>query len=368
MNMNLVELAEALKEINTQTSSYASKAINLAVTVRNWIYGYYIQEYELNGNDRAKYGEKVISTLSEMLSAQNVQSCSRRQLHICRKFYIAYPSIMQTSFAQFERIFSKNLLQKIVQTPSAQFEEASKLAVSSTNLLNSLSFSHFVELLKTEGSLKRVFYEMECVKGNWSVIELRRQINSLYYERSALSKNKDKLSEIAHSDAQPYKPLDVIRDPYVFEFLGIKSHEVVLESKLADELRNKLQNFLMELGRGFCFEARNKRILIGDEYFFVDLVFYHRILKCHVLIELKTDKFNHSYMGQLNTYVKYFKKFEMQPGDNPPIGILLCTEKNNALVEFAMDESVSNIFVSKYKLELPTENEMKKFIEEQLKK
>ncbi len=148
--------------------------------------------------------------------------------------------------------------------------------------------------------------------------------------------------------------------------MGIKSHEVTLESKLTDELLDKLQGFLLELGKGFCFEARNKRILIGDEYFFMDLVFYHRVLKCNVIIELKTEKFNHEHLGQLNTYVKYFKKHEMHEGDNPPIGILLCTEKNNALVEFAMDESTNNIFVSKYKVELPTKIEMKKFIEEQM--
>ena len=223
-----------------------------------------------------------------------------------------------------------------------------------------------MELLKLDEPLKRTFYEIECIKGNWSVKELRRQINSLYYERSALSTNKQKLSDITHAASEAYQPNTIIRDPYVFEFLGVKTHEVILESEISDAVLDKLQNFLLELGRGFCFEARNKRILIGEKYYFVDLVFYHRILKCHVLIELKAKEFNHENIGQLNTYVRYFKRHEMQPGDNPPIGILLCTDKDEMLIEYAMDETTNNIFVSKYKLELPTEAEIKKFIDQAL--
>ncbi len=158
-----------------------------------------------------------------------------------------------------------------------------------------------------------------------------------------------------------------IRDPYIFEFLGIKSREVMGESELEDSLLDGLQDFLLELGHGFCFEARQKRILIGDEYFFVDLVFYHRILKCHVLIELKVDNFSHENIGQLNTYVNWYLKNEMSEGDNPPIGILLCTKKNNALVEYALAGMDNNLFVSKYQLELPEKEEMQKFLEEQIK-
>lgn len=366
MSMNLAELANVLKDINSQTVNYAAKSINLAVTLRNWVFGYYIKEYELNGEDRAKYGEKVIASLSELLTSMGVEAASTRQLHVCRQFYIAYPSIVQTVSAQLEKVLTKDLPYKIVQIPSAQSQSPPELGVPADKLLNSLSFSHFVELLKLDTPLKRSFYEIECIKGGWSVKELKRQINSLYYERSALSINKQKLSDLTHAESETYQPASIIRDPYVFEFLGVKSHEVILESKLGDALLDKLQNFLTELGKGFCFEARNKRILIGDEYFFIDLVFYHRILKCHVLIELKTTKFTHENIGQLNTYVRYFKRNEMHSGDNPPIGILLCTDKNEALVEYAMDESTNNIFVSKYKLELPTEEEIKQFIEQAL--
>ena len=162
-------------------------------------------------------------------------------------------------------------------------------------------------------------------------------------------------------------PQDIIRDPYVFEFLDIKPSEIIFESKLADHLINKLQKFLLELGKGFCFEARNKRLLIGDEFFFVDLVFYHRILKCHVIIELKIDKFNHENIGQLNTYVSWYRKNMMAEDDNPPIGILLCTAKDHALVEYALAGMDDHLFVSKYQLELPKKEEMQKFIEEKLR-
>ena len=213
---------------------------------------------------------------------------------------------------------------------------------------------------------KRTFYEMECIQGNWSVRELRRQIHSLYYERSGLSTNKQKLSELAQQCAERAVPALSVRDPYIFEFLGLTPQEVMSESHLEDNLLNKIEAFLLELGHGFCFEARQKRILIGDGYYFVDLVFFHRILKCHVLVELKLAEFSHENIGQLNTYVSWYRKNMMTEGDNPPIGILLCTQKDHALVEYALAGIDNEIFVSKYLLELPKKEEMQRFIEAQL--
>ncbi len=205
-------------------------------------------------------------------------------------------------------------------------------------LIHRLSFTHLSELIEIPDDTQRRFYEIECIRGNWSVRELRRQIDSLYYQRSGLSKNKAKLSAATQAKAEILQPSQIIRDPYIFEFLGLRSRDVMGETDLEDALLDRLQDFLLEMGHGFCFEARQKRILIGDEHFFVDLVFYHRVLKCHVLVELKTAAFSHEYLGQLNTYVGYFKKHEMTPGDQPPIGILLCTRKNEALVEFALGD------------------------------
>ncbi len=200
---------------------------------------------------------------------------------------------------------------------------------------------------------------------------MRRQIASLYFERSALSRDREKLARLTHAGAgtgaDAAEPQFTIRDPYVFEFLGLKSREVMSESHLEDQLLDRLQDFLLELGHGFCFEARQKRILIGDSHFFIDLVFYHRILKCHVLIELKLEEFNHENIGQLNTYVSWYAKNMRADGDNPPIGILLCTQKEHALVEYALAGMDNQLFVSKYQLHLPRPEDLQRQLERTLR-
>jgi len=248
-----------------------------------------------------------------------------------------------------------------VRTPSAQ------LQLDPGKLLSHLSYSHFELLVEIDDPLKRTFYEVECLRGNWSVRELKRQVASLYFERSGLSKDKKKLAELVRKGIVTETSALDIRDPYVFEFLGLKPKEVMGESDLEDSLLDKLQDFLLELGRGFCFEARQKRILIGGKYYFVDLVFYHRILRCHVLIELKVDEFTHEHLGQLNTYVSWYRENEMAEGDNPPLGILLCTQKNHALVKYALAGIGNRLFVSRYQLELPKKEEIERFLEAELK-
>lgn len=234
-------------------------------------------------------------------------------------------------------------------------------------LITRLSFTHLSELIEIDDDVKRAFYEVECIRGNGSVRELKRQIHGLYYERSGLSTNKDKLSEFTHSLSETTNPEGIIRDPYVFEFLGLTPREVMSESHLEDQLLDKLQEFLLELGHGFCFEGRQKRILIGDTSYYVDLVFYHRILKCHVLVELKLAEFSHENIGQLNTYVSWYQANMMTEGDNPPVGILLCTHKDHALVEYALAGMDNNLFVSRYLLELPNKEEMQRFIANQMR-
>ena len=233
---------------------------------------------------------------------------------------------------------------------------------NSHNRLTRLSYNHFVQLTKVSDETARRFYETECMRGNWSVRELKRQIASMYYERTALSTKPERLSQATQSQAEQDSLRLSIRDPYVFDFLGLKPMEVVSERSLEEALIGKLQDFLLELGRGFCFEARQKRLLIGDEYFTVDLVFYHRLLKCHVLIDLKDEAFSHENIGQLNSYVAYYQKHEMAEGDNPPIGILLCTQKNNELVEYALAGMNQHLFVSQYLLNLPDREAMAEFI------
>ena len=356
-DLTLDVLASSIRQLHEQLSNSAKHAVNVALTLRNWLIGYYISEYELHGADRAKYGEKVVAKLAGMLG--DLPNCHKRQLYEYLTFYRTWPQIVPTVSALLTSKDSSSHFPVKVPTVSALLQKADK------SLLTRLSFSMFKELIYVEDATARQFYETECIKGNWSVRELKRQIGSLFYERTALSTNKAGMVEIANAKAEQDSLSMTIRDPYVFDFLGLKTKELVSERQLEDSLLDKLQDFLLELGRGFCFEAKQKRLLIGDEYFDVDLVFYHRILKCHVLIELKDEPFSHENIGQLNTYVSYYQKNEMAEGDNPPIGILLCTKKNNELVEYALAGMNQRLFVSKYQLALPTKEDMEDFLRRQ---
>ena len=354
---DLAGLVAAIKEVHESVAAQASRAVNISLTLRNWLIGAYIAEYELHGADRANYGDRLLGELSQELRKYEISNTGRRQLYNYLAFYRTYPQIVRTVPAQFQYLLPEPTDDRKMRTASAQ------LGVPPEKLVSSLSYSHLELLVAIDDDLKRAFYEIECIRGNWSVRELKRQIAGLYYERSGLSRNKEKLAALVQSMAQRSEPQLAIRDPYVFEFLGLKPAEVMGESELEDQLLDNLQAFLLELGHGFCFEARQKRILIGDTYYFVDLVFYHRILKCHVLIELKVDAFSHEHLGQLNTYVSWYKKNVMAEGDNPPVGILLCTQKDHALVEYALAGMDNQLFVSRYQLNLPRKEEMQRFLE-----
>lgn len=345
----------SIKDIHDSLKQQSLKAVNRGLVLRNWIIGHYIAEYELNGADRAAYGDKVLDELAKNL--KSVSNCNKRQLYRYLQFYKIYPEIASALSPQFK----KYLPQEIVGTVSPQ------LPIKGYSVIETLSYSHLELLAGMEDETKRRFYEVECIRGNWSVRELERQITSLYYERSGLSLNKNKLSAQVNKNALTDRPEMIIRDPYVFEFIGLKAQETMSESQLEDQLIENVENFLLELGNGFCFEARQKRIIIGDENFFIDLVFYHRLLKCHVLVELKVDKFNHENIGQLNSYVSWYKKNMTAHGDNPPVGLLLCTDKNHALVEYVLAGMDNNLFVSKYMLELPKKEDIESFIEKKIK-
>ena len=351
--------------------------MNLSLTLRNWLIGFYIAEYEQKGTDRAEYGARLLENLSSRLGETGMDGTAPRSLRQYRQFYLIYPGIWQTPSAKsLQNLIPSSIRQTLpAKSPSDSADTGSQIAPTTSaqfgmpaaKLIQKLSFSHFAELIAIDDSIKRAFYEIECIRGNWSVRELKRQINSLYYERSGLSKDKTKLEELTQKGAETAEPKLAIRDPYIFEFLGLKPKEVMSESHLEEQLLDKLQEFLLELGHGFCFEARQKRILIGDTHNFVDLVFYHRVLKCHVLVELKLEQFSHESIGQLNTYVSWYKKNTMTEGDNPPIGILLCTHRDRALVEYALAGMDNGLFVSKYQLELPKKEEMQRFIEEKVR-
>jgi predicted nuclease of restriction endonuclease-like (RecB) superfamily len=360
--MNFTELVHTIQQTHDYLNEKALSAVNQSLTIRNWLFGFYIVEYEQKGKDRAKYGQQLLKTIASKTS-KHIKGINDRYLRDCRQFYNTYPQIITI-------INNLSLPKDIWRSATPKLKTSKKTEPSGINpeiIISRLSYTHILELTKESEPLKRLFYEIQTIKGNWSVRELERQRGSLLYERTGLSKDKEKLIEITNNKAAVLTPSDVIRDPYIFEFLGLKEKEVLEEGKLESALLDHLQQFLLELGKGFCFEHRQKRILIDDDYYRIDLVFYHRILKCHVLIDLKTRKFNHADAGQMNMYLNYYKDKETIASDHPPIGIILCTEKGESVVKYATT-SDNQMFVSKYKLALPTEKELKEFMEKDMKK
>ncbi len=321
----------SIRQVHQECAAQASRAVNISLTWRNWLIGAHIHHYELRGADRAGYGDRLLAALSDALSGRGASNSGRRQLYGYLAFYRAYPQIVRTVSAPFAALQPSPPGGEKVRTVSALSPDLP--ATDPDLLVSRLSYSHLEQLVELDDAVQRVFYETEALRGHWSVRELKRQIATQYYQRSGLSTDPATLSSRAHAAAERATPQHVIRDPYVFEFLGLKAQETMTEGLLEDALLDRLQAFLLELGHGFCFEARQKRLLIGGEHFFVDLVFYHRVLKCHVLIELRNDAFRHEHLGQLqlNSYVRYYRRHEMSDGDQPPIGILLCTRKNAEL-------------------------------------
>ena len=340
-------LSELVLQLHDSAYSATVKAINRFATIRNYVIGFYIVEYEQHGNDRAKYGDRLLKRLAESINKRGI---NETLLTNSRKFYLTYPQI-------------KDYLTAISPTTSEKSAEKSptlsdKFITPATELVSMLSFSHIVEILTVVDPLARFFYETECIRCCWNVKELRRQISTNLYFRAGVSKNPQLLIDRTEKNNLPAL---TIRDPFSFEFLGLRP-EAFTENDLENALIGHLQEFLLEMGKGFCFEARQKRMIIDDEYYFADLVFYNRILHCNVIIELKDDEFRHADLSQLNAYVSYFRENEMNPGDNPPVGILLCTRKGDKMVEYALAGMDNNLFVSTYMLSLPDKKTLQDFL------
>ena len=295
--------------------------INNTIVQSYWSIGKEIIEEEQRGQLRAEYGKSIINNLSERLTEQYGMNFNSRNLRFMRQFYKVYPNWN---------------------------------AVSSE-----LSWTHYRFLIRIDDPVKRSFYEIECANNNWSTRELDRQINSLLFERLALSKDKESVLSLAKKGQQLATPDDLVKDPYVLEFLGLPQSERLLERDLESALIEHLQHFLLELGKGFSFVARQKRITMDVEHFYIDLVFYNYILKCFVLIDLKVGRLTHQDLGQMQMYVNYYRKEMMADDDNPPIGIVLCADKSEAVVKYTLPEGNKHIFASRYKLYLPTEDELK---------
>lgn len=345
-NFSFEHLSDLVLQLHESTFSATVKAINRLATIRNYVIGFYIVEYEQHGNDRAKYGERLLYQLAKKV---NKRGLNETLLKNCRRFYLVYPLI-------------KNYLQKSPTASdfSTQISPTAseKFVTAPEKIISQLSFSHIVEIITIDDPLERFFYETECMNCCWSVKELRRQISINLFFRAGISQKPELLLARTQTNAAPAL---TIKDPFAFEFLGLRP-EAFTENDLENALIGNLQEFLLEMGKGFCFEARQKRMIIDDEYYFADLVFYNRILHCNVIIELKDDEFRHADLSQLNAYVSYFRENEMHAGDNPPVGILLCTRKGEKMVEYALAGMDNKLFVSTYMLSLPDKKTLQEFL------
>ena len=330
---------EIKKDVYAEISSLLKEArksivsnINTTMTKTYFLIGKRIVEEEQNGNERAEYGEKLIKNLSKKLTEEFGKGFSKRNLWQMKQFYLAYSK---------------------VQTVSAQFK---------------LSWSHYLILMRMENIEERNFYEIESIQNNWSLRELRRQIDSALYERLVLSRDKEKVKELAFKGQVIEKPEDVVKDPYILEFLGLEEQNNYSENKLETEIINNLEKFLLELGKGFTFVGRQVRFTFDEKHFRVDLVFYNRILKCFVLIDLKIGEVTHQDLGQMQMYVNYYDRYVRLPDENKSIGIIICREKNDTLVRLTLPEDNNQIFASKYMTVLPSKEEFKKILDKNLSK
>lgn len=370
--MNDIQLREdALFERISALIDLARKRVKTTIdTTMVYTYygvGHYIVEDEQHGEQRAQYGQAVLKNLSARLTDKYGEGWSVETLDRCRKFYRVYSSrgissTVQTKLKIVDSVddFDKdvnNISEKDKQclpnSDNQSPEISETLSRKSENSLSfTLSWSHYLILMRINDPDARNFYEIECAQQQWSVRQLSRQVGSSLYERLALSRDKNEVMRLATEGQTIEKPSDIIKDPLTLEFLGLKPDVSYSESKLENAIISKMQQFLLELGKGFLFEARQKRFTFDEQHFYVDLVFYNRLLQCYVLIDLKTDKLTHQDLGQMQMYVNYYDRYVKQDFEKPTVGILLCERKNDALVELTLPKD-ANIYASAYQLYLP---------------
>ncbi len=356
---NTRELISELRELIRAARHLAARSVNTVQVLTNFEIGRRIVEFEQQGAARAEYGKNLLKKLSRELTAEFGRGFSHRNLDYMRKFYLLYRKrameILQTESAKISRqdeaahgeLSPGGAIARISQTLSAKFSTPFRL-----------SWSHYIFLIGIKNPEERNFYEIEATVQNWSLRELKQQYNSGLYERLALSRDKDGISKLAREGQIISRPEDMLKEPYVLEFLGLEEKERYSESDLETAIIDKIEQFLLELGKGFLFEARQKRFTFDEEHFFIDLVFYNRLLRCYVLVDLKIGKLRHQDIGQMQMYVNYFDRFVKLTDENPTVGIILCKQKNDALVEITLPKD-ANIHAREYQLYLPDKEELR---------
>ena len=399
-----VPFYERIREILESARTNVARTVNTTQVVSNWLIGREIFEEEQRGQGRADYGARLVADLSTRLQADYGNGYSLRNLQLFRDFYRTYPQFLGSNIAHAVRAQSSQQMAStdsaIAHALRAQLAEQvfngpldaaeilyapRKVSVPSTShsrirhtargeswqpgqLHPNLSWTHYRTLLRADLAEARAFYEIESIQNNWTARELERQINSLLFERLAKSKDKKGLMKLATKGQEITKPADIFKDPVVIEFLGLPESPKLVESDLETALLDNLQAFLLELGKGFAFISRQERLTLEGDHFYIDLVFYHVILKCYILIDLKVGKLTHSDLGQLQLYVNYFNEERRTPGDNPTLGLILCTDKNDAVVKYTLGpQGEAQIFASRYQLHLPTEDELRQEVRRELR-
>lgn len=370
--MTTSDLPSRIDGILGSARQHSARSVNSAQVLANWLVGREIVNEEQQGNERAVYGENVIPTLAKKLKSRGTKGYGATNLRLCRQFHLEYPHLSDGPISHALRDQFKILSapsESIHHTPcdeshnnhnnsDLQIHHALRDEFKSGHFTPDLSWSHYRFLLKASNPAARSFYEIEALRHSWSARELDRQINSLLFERLAKSRDKEGLLRLANQGLRPQLPTDIFKDPIIIEFLGLPESEKLVESDLENALVSQLQSFLLELGSGFAFLARQQRLTLDGDHFYIDLVFYHTILKCHVIIDLKIGKLTHQDLGQLQLYVNYYDRERRAPDDNPTLGLILCTDKNDAVVQYTLAEDQQAIFTSRYQLHLPTEEQL----------
>ncbi|MEY8377691.1 PDDEXK nuclease domain-containing protein [Lachnospiraceae bacterium 56-18] len=353
-NKEFQTLYDKSKKLIDSARNNMGQMANAITVLTSFLLGRYIVEQEQQGSERAKYGAKIVDSLSAYLTEEYGRGFSRSNVAGMRQFYVTYKDredeIIQSGIGRFEQTF------EIIQSGIGQLEMAYN------NLPFKLSWTHYQVLMRIENRDERDFYENEAIRSNWNVNTLKRQFHSSLYERLALSRDKNDVMRLANEGAVPQKPQDILHTPYVLEFAGLEDRASYHESDLESAVIEKMQKFLLELGKGFLFEQRQKRFTFHDKNFYVDLVLYNRLLRCYVLIDFKIDELTHQDLGQMQMYVNYFDRYERVEDENPTIGILLCKQSDEALVNLTLPEN-ANIYAKEYKLYLPD----KKLLQRKLK-
>ena len=362
-------LYQRIRQILESARAGAARSVNTAQVMAYWLIGREIVEEEQRGRRRADYGARLLIELSSRLQADFGKGFSVNNLEHFRDFYLTYPRLVSPENSHALRV--KLAVGSVMGLPAISHAVRGKSGQSSSwtpGLLHpNLSWTHYRVLLRVDKPEARSFYEVEAIKNNWSARELERQKNSLLYERLALSKDKKGLMQLATQGHKVQQPADVFKDPVVMEFLGLPESPRLVETDLEQALINNLQAFLLELGKGFAFVARQERLTLDGDHFYIDLVFYHTVLKCYVIIDLKTGKLTHQNLGQLQLYVNYYDRERRTEGDNPSLGLILCADKNDTVVKYTLaPDQQKKIFASRYKLHLPTEAELKAEIRREL--